>query len=383
MQEVWRVTGLVALTQECGAELFRKPGVDGPRGKSGSETRSQIIVAAMTRAFRRPAWQLALLLFVAAAPASGASDGKVAIKRERDRWKVSCPLSPVTLKIPAGSFKVNDLSALNGPRYFNFTSDSGVTLSGWYESVDHYKGLVPFWKSESARFYANPATAPADVIFGKIGRWEIILYDQPAMLMDQKVTVVHAHAELCRAGTWIDLHLSKGTIAANAASVRTQLTDLIEQVEVVIAPEALVSPQATAAAAADLTDHIENLDNAGYAKAVATFTRYLVDQPTASYPISSDARPWAKEAILPTIQQMLDLAFLASLVQDDFAHRTDDRLYRAWRVVLKYYSHYTDRTQSKGGDGVWPRIPALDRLLEMEQAGQLKHYAESVPLMKP
>ena len=84
----------------------------------------------------------------------------------------------------------------------------------------------------------------------------------------------------------------------------------------------------------------------------------------------------------PAAQQMLVCAFVASLIQDDLQQRTDDRLYRAWQVVLKYYAHYTDPTQLKKGDKAWPRAASLDNLLQKEKEGQLRQYAQTVPLMR-
>lgn len=312
-------------------------------------------------------------------------NGELKTEKKHGYWVLTFTPSAVTLKIPdANTFtSPMDMRGVNGPSYFYFVRNGGISLSGWFEPRASYKGLLPFWKSESGRFYANPATAPVNVIFGKIGQWELILYDQPTALKEHKVAVINLRAELATAGTWIDIHMSKGTPAGNEEAVRKELIAIMERVQFEVAPGAIVTPQQLADAVADLTDRIEGVDDKGYEKALSMLARHLTDIPPDTYPISREAWPWLNDPkMVPGMEVMLETAFVASLVQDDLQHRTDDRLYRAWLVVLKYYAHYTNIEHPRKGEIAWPRIAKLDELAEMDKTGQLRVYAQTLPLMR-
>ena len=96
-----------------------------------------------------------------AATAAGKSAESLFVEKSHGKWHISFIESPVSLEIPeAERFKEMDMRAIGGPRYFYFVDSGGITISGWYEQSDRYNGVLEFWKRESARFYANPATAP-------------------------------------------------------------------------------------------------------------------------------------------------------------------------------------------------------------------------------
>jgi hypothetical protein len=220
-------------------------------------------------------------------------------------------------------------------------------------------------------------------VFGKTNSWEVVLYDMP---MPKNGIDVHLRAEFSQAGTWIDLHMSAGVVNTAAAETRQRLTALLEKIRVNVSPSAFVTPTELEAALLDLTDRIEDVDDRGYEKAVAIFSKHLLNLPANAFPITREARPWSgdpaasAEASPTSAAAMLDIAFLASIVRDDLHKTKHDQLYRAWLIVIKYYEHYTDASQTKGA--TWKKMPALDELVLKKKNGQLREYAATVPLLK-
>jgi hypothetical protein len=309
----------------------------------------------------------------------GATDN-LSIVKNKGSWDISYSQSLVTLQIPGvDEYQRMDFLAQLHPRYFYFISRHGISLSGWFEQSYRYKGLQDFWKSESARFYANPVTAPKDVIFGKCGKWEVVLYDMP---LPKGGVDVHMRAEFSQGGTWIDMHLSEGTSPKNAASVRTQFTDFLEKVKVSVDPSAFVSPKELEAALADLTDRIEGVDDNGYRQACGVFTKYLLDLPSGKYPFNPAVRGWVSDKdTVPSAAVMLDIAFTASVVKDEINGVKEEQLYHAWLVVIKYYEHYVDPAMANGGVA-WKKIPFIEDLVARKQNGTLREYSKTISIFK-
>jgi len=105
-------------------------------------------------------------------------------------------------------------------RYFlGHSAESRLTASGWFEPAGRYGGLQKFWRGESAALTKN-GFAPQGVEFARQGDWEVIHYHQD---LPGDIRMCHLRAELVRAGTWIDLHLS-ATGAEPLAALRARLT---------------------------------------------------------------------------------------------------------------------------------------------------------------
>ncbi len=306
-------------------------------------------------------------------------DQTLKIQNNGNVWQISYQKSPVTVRIPrASDFRMVESMVRSRPRYLYFVGvNNGVTISGWYEPSSRYKGLEDFWKCESASLSSKIAT-PFNVEFGKPGDWEAVFYDLPQPLNGVSVNL---RAEYCQGGTWVDLHMSKGTVAARAAETRRLLTALVEQIKPTTTDRTKVSKKEIEDATTKLTDGIEALDDDGFEKAAAILDKYLtVNSPLTTSLLAPKTHPWTSDRrASPRALEMLNIAFMASIVKDDLHGIKDGQLYSAWLQVIKYYQHYTDPAQT--GGPVWAKIPAIEKLIARQKKGTLRQYAGDVPLL--
>jgi hypothetical protein len=103
------------------------------------------------------------------------------------------------------------------PGYFSFDDRAaGLVVSGWFEPDQAFKGMDAFWGGER-RGLATNGIQIQDVVMGKTGSWQTVLYD---MLVPGGRSS-NMRAESVRAGTWIDLHLSVTTRHSEADNRET------------------------------------------------------------------------------------------------------------------------------------------------------------------
>ncbi|MBX3735759.1 MAG: hypothetical protein KF715_03640 [Candidatus Didemnitutus sp.] len=141
-------------------------------------------------------------------------------------FEFTVPQSKLLLRISDAQM-IED-SADSKPNYFKL-SDRTVSriASGWFEPAERYDGLKEFWHGESAALTKN-GFKPQGVEFAQLAGWEVIFYHQT---LSPGTRMCHLRAELTRAGTWIDLHLS-ATGSEPISALRQRLTSLLSSVEI-------------------------------------------------------------------------------------------------------------------------------------------------------
>lgn len=145
-----------------------------------------------------------------AAPGSASTPRREAIQitRQDNNFLLTVPVSRLTMSIPAAGLTQRN-NAIGGstdsPRYFYFhDSAKGLTISGWFEHEQGYKGVKKLWESDTDAWKKRKLPEPRDVTFTRIGNWETIFYDNEV----PAGTNSHIRAHWVQAGTWIDIHLS-------------------------------------------------------------------------------------------------------------------------------------------------------------------------------
>lgn len=165
---------------------------------------------------------------LAASPGQQARDGAIQIKKSKDSFELTVPVSRLIMIIPKGNLSREDLGAggaAASPRYFSFVDHkSSLIISGWFESEEGYAGAETFWKRETARW----KQAPENVSFTKVGDWDVIAYDIPMPIPGSNS---HFRAELAKKGTWIDVHMSLTSDRSSAES-RAKLLEVLNQIQV-------------------------------------------------------------------------------------------------------------------------------------------------------
>jgi hypothetical protein len=160
-------------------------------------------------------------LLAAACSTSGGlpANESIEIADTGSAYRLSVPVSQVTLTLPRGNWSRRDKSALGGgtanPRYFYFEDgkEESLILSGWFEPDRLFSGsAAKQWEKDAAGLKKASLPKPVNVSFEKIGGWDTVLYDQ----MFSGVVSSHIRAHWVQAGTWIDIHLSTTTYSSSA-----------------------------------------------------------------------------------------------------------------------------------------------------------------------
>jgi hypothetical protein len=149
-------------------------------------------------------------------------------------YRLSVPVSELTLSFPRGNWSRQDKSALGAgtanPRYFYFedANEESLILSGWFEPERLFSGsAAKQWQKDAAALKKTPAPEPVNVTFEKVGGWDTVMYDH---LMG-KVVSSHVRAHWVQAGTWIDIHISTTTYRSSAEN-RKKLKSLLRAITV-------------------------------------------------------------------------------------------------------------------------------------------------------
>jgi len=165
------------------------------------------------------------------------SNESLEITQTKAEYRLSVPVSQLTLTLPRGNWSRKDKSALGGgtanPRYFYFedAKEESLILSGWFEPDRLFSGSASKqWQKDAAGLKKASLPQPVNVSFEKIGGWDTVLYDQ----VFSGVVSSHVRAHWVQAGTWIDIHISTttdGTSAENRKKLRAVLrgTSVVEK----------------------------------------------------------------------------------------------------------------------------------------------------------
>jgi hypothetical protein len=144
---------------------------------------------------------------IPAAAADSTSSTLVVTARE-DTFELSVPVSRLTLAFPRGDLAAVEqprTGATASPRYFQFFDRRhGLVVSGWIEPASSWDGLEKFWQGEllaMKKIGVQIRQAPEVIVAEP---WQAVAYDVDL----PKGTSANVCAELVRAGTWVDIHIS-------------------------------------------------------------------------------------------------------------------------------------------------------------------------------
>lgn len=148
----------------------------------------------------------------AAAPiahAANPADEKLVMKETDDAFELSVPVSRLVLVIPREGLAIPfepGRPAARSPRYFHLADrDHGVSVSGWIESAETYKGVDALWKEQNEAWAQSHAPLPSkEPAFLKVDKWDTIIYD----LDVPRGVDTHIRCEWVELGTWIDMHIA-------------------------------------------------------------------------------------------------------------------------------------------------------------------------------
>jgi hypothetical protein len=175
------------------------------------------------------------LLLADVAVAADARDATIVVTVTGDTIELAVPVSAISLRIPKGDLAPVDGSksgAQASPRYFHLEdAGRGLVVSGWFEPATAFKGFETFWMGEfSAMKRAGlvPTAPPTSVA---AGNWSGAAYEIPVPGGVGKGVNTHIRAELIKAGTWIDLHISITSQKA-LADARSEALDFLKSIVV-------------------------------------------------------------------------------------------------------------------------------------------------------
>ena len=153
---------------------------------------------------------LSVLAGVPTTPAAAvdAPSSTLVVTATDDSFELSVPMSKLTLVFPRGDLARVDQSgtgATASPRYFQFFDRKhGLVVSGWFESASSWAGFQRFWQGEfgAMKKIGVPIRQAPEVV--ETDPWQAVAYDVDL----SKGTSANVRAELVRAGTWVDVHIS-------------------------------------------------------------------------------------------------------------------------------------------------------------------------------
>ena len=163
------------------------------------------------------------------------SNESIEISETKTAYRLSVPVSQLTLTLPRGNWSRKDKSAMGGgtanPRYFYFedAKEESLILSGWFEPDRLFSGsATKQWELDAAGLKKTKLPQPVNVSFEKIAGWDTVLYDQ----VFSGVVSSHMRAHWVQAGTWIDIHIST-TTGDSSGENRKKLRSVLRGISVV------------------------------------------------------------------------------------------------------------------------------------------------------
>jgi hypothetical protein len=151
-----------------------------------------------------------------------------------DAIELTVPVSQISLRIPKGDLapvEASKTGAQTSPRYFHLSDPGrGLSVSGWFEPAQAFKGFEAFWKGEFSAMKRSglmPTAAPSAVT---VENWSGAAYEVALPGLEKSVNT-HIRAELIQAGTWVDLHISI-TTQKPVADARSEALEFLKSIVV-------------------------------------------------------------------------------------------------------------------------------------------------------
>ena len=170
-----------------------------------------------------------------AAVAADSRDSAIVTTITEDTIELTVPASAILLRIPKGGLLLAEktrIGAQASPTYFHLEDlRRGLVVSGWFEPAAAFKGFESFWAGEFAAMKQSgliPAEPPTSVA---VGNWSGAAYEIPMPNGVGKGVNTHIRAELIKAGTWIDLHISVTSDKAVTAA-RSEALEFLKSIVV-------------------------------------------------------------------------------------------------------------------------------------------------------
>ena len=167
--------------------------------------------------------------------AAESRDSTMVMTIEGDTIELTVPVSALSLRIPKGDLapvEESKTGAQASARYFHLAGASrGLVVSGWFEPAQAFKGFEKFWVSEFSAMKQSgliPTAPPTSVA---VGNWLGAAYEIPLPNGVAEGVSTHIRAELIKAGTWIDLHISITSLQP-LADVRSEALEFLKSIVV-------------------------------------------------------------------------------------------------------------------------------------------------------
>jgi hypothetical protein len=168
--------------------------------------------------------------------AADSGDSTIVSTITRETIELTVPGSAILLRVPKGDLAPVDVSkigAQTSPRYFYFGDSSrGLAVSGWFESARSFKGIEKFWVGELSAMKRSGLMPKAAPTVAAVGEWVATAYDIDVPSSVGKGVNTHIRAELIKAGTWVDLHISI-TAEMPLADARSEALEFLKSIEVI------------------------------------------------------------------------------------------------------------------------------------------------------
>lgn len=167
--------------------------------------------------------------------AAESDDATLVVNVAADTIELTVPVSALSLRIPKGNLASVDESktgAQDSPRYFHLNDTGrGLTVSGWFEPAQAFKGHKEFWAGEFAAMKQAGLLPTAPPIGVQVGNWMGLAYEFALPKDAGEGINTHIRVELIEAGTWIDLHISI-TARKPLADVRNEALEFLKSIVV-------------------------------------------------------------------------------------------------------------------------------------------------------
>jgi hypothetical protein len=177
---------------------------------------------------------ITMLVLVSACSTTGGArpTASIEIKEADDSYRLSVPVSQLTMTLPKGNWSPKDKSMGGGtsnPRYFYFQDkkEASLILSGWFEPDRLFIGVSKLWEKDTQSWKKDGLPQPINVSFEKLGGWDTVMYDHTL----GNLVSSHVRAHWVQSGTWIDIHLST-TTARSSVENRKALRSLLRGISV-------------------------------------------------------------------------------------------------------------------------------------------------------
>lgn len=165
--------------------------------------------------------------------AGDSGDSTLVMTIAGDTIELTVPVSGISLRIPKGDLapvEESKTGAQASPRYFHLADASrGLTMSGWFEPANAFKGLEAFWMDEFSAMKRSGLILTAPPTAVAAGDWSGAAYEIPVPSSVGKGVNTHIRAELIKSGTWVDLHISI-TSEKPVADVRSEALEFLKSI---------------------------------------------------------------------------------------------------------------------------------------------------------